>query len=223
MEAFQIGPFDYNPGKVRTLNGVPQTEWSLFYGSHAVASSWVPGDRARVIEALADQRAAFIDRLRAEHAQDQLALRRWDDAAPLDVIDVSVWPAGLSGCLPDDSSDLWVEVVSTTHRMPVSLPEWGRIMRKHAAPALGWIACLLPSATLERDPQAWRAPSSWELRHLVGEGSFTGVTGAAAAALVGVTPQNFRKYLARDGASTRQAISYAMWHLLLQRLQVQVA
>lgn len=74
---------------------------------------------------------------------------------------------------------------------------------------------------MAQDAGEWRAPTSWELRHVVGEGSFTGVTGAQAAALVGVTPQNFRKYTARDGASTRQGMSYAMWHLLLHKLGVQ--
>ena len=74
---------------------------------------------------------------------------------------------------------------------------------------------------LARELADWRAPTSWELRHVVGEGSFTGWTGAQAAAMVGVTPQNFRKYTARDGASTRQGMSFAMWHLLLHKLGVQ--
>ena len=46
MEAFQIGPFDYTPGKSRTLNGVAQTEWALYYGDKLVGSAWVAGDRA---------------------------------------------------------------------------------------------------------------------------------------------------------------------------------
>ena len=46
MEAFQIGPFDYTPGKSRTLNGVAQTEWALCYGGKLVGSAWVAGDRA---------------------------------------------------------------------------------------------------------------------------------------------------------------------------------
>lgn len=86
-----------------------------------------------------------------------------------------------------------------------------------------WISELLPAAVLSEDPEAWRSPTSWELRHVVGEGSFTGISGAAAAALVGVTPQNFRKYTARDEASTRQNMSYAMWHLLLHKLGVKRA
>ena len=41
MEAFQIGPFDYVPGKSRMLNGVAQTEWALCYGGKLVGSAWV--------------------------------------------------------------------------------------------------------------------------------------------------------------------------------------
>jgi hypothetical protein len=88
------------------------------------------------------------------------------------------------------------------------------------APANAWIAELFPNEVLDIDPDAWRAPTAWELRHVVGEGSFTRVSGAKAAALVGVSPQNFRKYTAGDSAKNRQSISFAMWHLLLARLQV---
>ena len=52
MEAFQIGPFDYTPGKSRTLNGVAQTEWDLAYGDKLVGSAWVAGDRAQVVDVL---------------------------------------------------------------------------------------------------------------------------------------------------------------------------
>ena len=105
--------------------------------------------------------------------------------------------------------------------MPVTLEQWARIRERHSAPPLTWIAGLLPADVLARESADWRAPTSWELRHLVGEGSFTGWSGAQAAAMVGVTPQNFRKYTARDGASTRQGMSFAMWHLLLHKLGVQ--
>jgi len=221
MEAFQIGPFDYSPAQSRRLNGVMQTEWSLSYGAQLVGAVWVSGERAQVVEALAGPRADFARRMLLEHDPDQLMLRRWSDGAPLDVIKLRFWPEGLSGCIPNDTSEYWAEVVGTTHRMPVTLQEWGAMQRTHGAPALAWIAGLLPDEVLAHDPAGWRAPTSWEIRHVVGEGSFTGVTGAQAAALVGVTPQNFRKYTARDGASTRQAMSFAMWHLLLHKLGVQ--
>lgn len=79
----------------------------------------------------------------------------------------------------------------------------------------------LPYEVLSRSPSVWRAPTNHEIRQLIGKDSFSGITIAEAAQLVGVTPQNFRKYLARDGASTRQKMSYAMWHLLLHRLNIQ--
>lgn len=218
---FQIGPFDYAPGKVRNLNGATQKEWALAYGDKTVASAWVAGERAQVVEALAAQRADFVAKLGAENAPDRLILRRWDDAAVLDVVQLETWPQELAGVIPDDSSEFWAEVTGTTRRMPVTLTEWAGIREQHGAPRLAWIAGLLPAEVLSRDPAQWRAPTSWELRHVVGEGSFTGISGAKAADLVGVTPQNFRKYTARDGASTRQGMSFAMWHLLLHKLEVQ--
>ena len=131
------------------------------------------------------------------------------------------WPDDLAGSVANDSSELWAEVQGSKRRMPATLEQWARIRERHSAPPLTWIAGLLPADVLARESADWRAPTSWELRHLVGEGSFTGWSGAQAAAMVGVTPQNFRKYTARDGASTRQGMSFAMWHLLLHKLGVQ--
>lgn len=85
----------------------------------------------------------------------------------------------------------------------------------------GWIRALLPAAVLTQDAQAWLPPDSFQLAHVVGIGSFTGVLGEKAAQLVGVSAQNFRKYTASATAKNRQTISFAVWHLLLQRLHVQ--
>lgn len=143
---------------------------------------------------------------------------------------------GLARGLIDDRYATWA--VSDIGVTPMTADEFARLQEAHAAIAAAltaprdavcpsmpsaWIASLLPDEVLAQDPDEWRAPTSWELRHVIGEGSFTGVTGAQAAALVGVTPQNFRKYTAREGASTRQGMSFAMWHLLLHKLGVQAA
>lgn len=142
--------------------------------------------------------------------------------------------SGLARGLIDDRYATWA--VSDLGVTPMAADEFVRLQEAHAAiaealaapredvgPSMpsAWVAGLLPDEVLAQDPGEWRAPTSWELRHVVGEGSFTGVTGAQAAAMVGVTPQNFRKYTARDGASTRQGMSFAMWHLLLHKLGVQ--
>lgn len=127
----------------------------------------------------------------------------------------------MQGAIPDDSSYLWA-VVQTSKRAQriASLQAWFSLMQQHRAPANVWIANLLPEAVLSTDLEQWRAPTSWELRHVVGEGSLTGISGAKAAEMVGITPANFRKYTASDSAKNRQPISYAAWHLLLQRLHI---
>lgn len=145
--------------------------------------------------------------------------------------------AGLSSGLIDDRYPTWLVTASAPAMcVPVGVEEFQRLQVAHnaihaaraaAAPAPApaarhaWVTKLLPEEVLTTDPETWRAPTAWELRHVVGEDSFVGVTGAAAAALVGVTPQGFRKYTAREGAANRQSISFAMWHLLLHRLGVQ--
>lgn len=223
MEAFQIGPFDYTPGRPRRVNGQQQTEWALSYGSKPIGMAWVAGDSAQVVDALSAQRVDFTARLQQDHEPDRLILRRWDDAALLDATLLESWPEKLAGCVPDDSSEFWAEVKGSRHRMPVTLAQWAHLKEHHGAPHRSWIARLLPDELLSSDPTVWRTPTSWEIRHVVGEGSFTGLSGAQASRLVGVTPQNFRKYTARDSASTRQNMSFAMWHLLLHKLGVRFA
>lgn len=78
----------------------------------------------------------------------------------------------------------------------------------------------LPAEVLTEDPWYWRAPTAAEIRVVIGKGSETGIPGAQAAHLVGVLPQNFRKYTASDDAASRQKMSFAMWHLLLHRAGV---
>jgi len=84
------------------------------------------------------------------------------------------------------------------------------------------VQALLPVEVLTEDPAAWRAPSAAEIRVVIGKDSETGLPGAQAAHLVGVLPQNFRKYTAADDAASRQKMSFAMWHLLLHRTGVKL-
>ena len=79
----------------------------------------------------------------------------------------------------------------------------------------------LPPEVLTDDPALWRAPTSQEIRIIVGKRSLTGKSATEAARLVGVTPQNFRRYNAMPGAKHVSEMSYSMWHLLLLRLNVQ--
>ncbi|WP_336273742.1 hypothetical protein [Vreelandella indica] len=123
--------------------------------------------------------------------------------------------------LIDDRSDYWLVDESGRYSLDVNLAEYAHQRARHELPKRAWIADLLPGDILTTDPDEWRAPTAWEIRHLVGEGSFIGISGAKAAALVGVNPSSFRKYTAQDGAKSRQNMSFAMWHLLLHRLGVQ--
>ena len=85
------------------------------------------------------------------------------------------------------------------------------------------VQALLPAEVLTEDPAAWRAPTAAEIRIVIGKDSATGLPGAQAAHLVGVLPQNFRKYTSADYAASHQKMSFAMWHLLLHRTGVRLA
>jgi hypothetical protein len=220
---FSTGPFSFQPGAVRTVNGIKTKQWEMHYGVTFLAALTLPesATQAEIADAFDGTRAQFIDDAQRQFAPDLLRLTD-ADGETLATIRVSSWPTGMSIGIPDDRFPSWLcTETKPTSCMPVSLDEFAQIAARRAAPPRAWIAGLLPDDVLTTTAEDWQAPTAHEIRHIVGEGSLTGVTGAAAAALVGVTPQNFRKYLAADDATTRQKISFAMWHLLLAQLGVQ--
>jgi hypothetical protein len=175
-----------------------------------------------VLETFGDDRGNFIRRATAKAAPPRVDLVDVETGEVAGGFDAYSLPDMTTGLI-DDRSRYWLRSADRLYSRPVSLSEYAQIAARCAALSAEWIADLFPAAVVARDPGEWRVPTAWEIRHIVGEGSFTGLSGAKAAELVGVTPQNFRKYTARDGASTRQAMSYAMWHLLLHKLGVQRA
>lgn len=222
-----IGPFSFCVGRAMRVAGVDSRRWTMSYGEQQLAERIVPEVTTQygVRDAFADAIGAFTADMRRRHAPALVHLHDVTTGQDLAAFAVSggVVP-GMSAGLPDDRWQYWiVSADRPTFSMPLleSLGQFARLQRDHEAPRNAWIAELLPQHVLATDPDEWEAPTAWQIRHLVGEGSFTGVTGAAAAALVGVTPQNFRKYLAPEGASTQQRMSYALWHLLMHRLGVQ--
>ena len=224
MDAFGFGPFTLSPGSALRVAGVPSLRWTMSYGLEDVAERSViyAATQSEVIEAFAADRAAFVRRARGEHWPAHVSLidvESGDEVAHF----LAYGSCGMTPGLIDDRSRYWLRSTDRLLSRDVTLTEFARVAHDEAAPSEAWICGLLPDAVLTDNPDDWRAPTSWEIRHVVGEGSFTHVSGAKAAKLIGVTPQNFRKYTARDGASTRQPISFAMWHLLLHKLGVKRA
>lgn len=224
MQDFQSGPFEYRAGQRTKLAGQPNIEWSLCYGGKMLAERFVPAaaPRGEVQEAFSDDIAAFKKRARTAYAPDRFDLIDYETGDAVAAFFAHSVPDMLPGLI-DDRSRYWVRSADRLYSRPVTLSGFGSLTAAHQAPALSWVLGLLPEEVLTFDAAEWRAPTAWEIRHVVGEGSFTGVSGAQAAALVGILPQNFRKYTAADGAASRQNMSFAMWHLLLHRLGVQSA
>lgn len=249
MQNFNNGPFSFTCGKSLNINGVDKTQWSMHYGPQVLAMHTVSATtQAEVLEAFNRDRKNFIveaTRVAPELESDGLPPLRVQLIEHSTGRVVSSWfeavgeIEGLTPGLTDDRWPLWMVTLGTPMRsLPMTLEEFQRLAVAHVRAGVllqqvqrlkadqrkalcAWIANLLPDDVLTTNVEQWRAPSAWEIRHLVGEGSFTGLSGAKAAALVGISPQNWRKYTAADTAKTRQPMSYAMWHLLLLKLGVQ--
>ncbi|HBO1957461.1 hypothetical protein [Pseudomonas aeruginosa] len=227
MNAIHIGPFSITPA-ARGLHygGLPHHQWTLYYGPREMAIKTLPDSytSSEVRDEFSDIIAEFVIDARHRYAPDVLELVNSDGDAVLARVAVSRLPEALSGCIPDDRFPYWLLTASRPRLgLPVTLNEYTALAVELSAPPLAWITGLLPGEVLTHDAEEWRPPTSWELRHVVGEGSFTGVSGAAAAALLGMSATNFRKYTAGDSAANRQKISFAAWHYLLDRLGVKRA
>lgn len=224
MQDFQSGAFEYRAGQRVKLAGQPSIEWSLRYDGKTLSERFVPAaaPRGEVQCAFSDDVAEFKARARKEYAPDRFELIDFETGDAVAAFFAHSVPEMTPGLI-DDRSRYWVRSADRLRSRPVTLSDFGALTAAHQAPALSWVTGLLFEEVLTLDAAEWRAPTAWEIRHIVGEGSFTGVTGAKAAELVGILPQNFRKYTAADGAASRQNMSFAMWHLLLHRLGVQSA
>lgn len=222
---FEFGPFSFDAGSPTTINSHPIRRWTLHYGSKQLAMHHIEAcaTHGAVIDAFRDDMASLIHQFKCDGGPAFVLLLDSESGEK-----VASFPViggifdGMTPGIPDASSRFWM--VTSTHpvrSMRVTLTEFAALARQHMAAPNEWMQAALPGAVLTLDPAEWQAPTAWEIRHVIGEGSLTGISGAKAAELIGVSPQNFRKYTARDGAATRQKMSFAMWHLLLQRLGVQ--
>ncbi|AYN21573.1 hypothetical protein [Alcaligenes aquatilis] len=244
MSEFKYGPFSFETSEKLFIHGHQSVRWHMNYGGDQLAEKVLPTGEPKtaIVEAFSSYRSSFI----GQH-QPQIARVNKRDASiarlvtstettggigrVIDSFTVRAPIPGLSSGLIDDRYPTWI-IVDGQINAPMSEAEFDRLKAAHAEIPddteikerqlrLGWIVGLLPGEIFSIEPESWRAPTSWELRHLVGEGSFSGKSGAEIAQLVGMSATNFRKYTASDDAKNRQAISFAAWHLLLHRLDVQ--
>ncbi|HUD43548.1 MAG TPA: hypothetical protein VMR06_16285 [Dokdonella sp.] len=224
MIAFAYGPFTFEPGRALRVAGEAYRAWVMRYESEKLGERTAPAEAAQtdIIGLFGVDRGAFESRARREHAPARIDLIDFETGDAIGSF-ASDSDCGMTPGLIDDRSRYWIRSADRRRCRDVTLSQFAGIAAAHSAPENAWTAGLMPDSVMTTEAERWRPPTSWEIRHVVGEGSFTGVSGAKAAALVGVTPQNFRKYTARDGAASRQSMSFALWHLLLHRLGVQRA
>lgn len=218
--AFSAGPFSFTPGSRSTTNGQASRLWTLSYASVFLAERRADegASSGRVREVFADDISEFVRASRAEHSPDVLHLIEHDTGETVGQLSVSSWP-NLTAGLADDSSRFWLLSPDRRRSMPVTLTQFGQIAAEHAAPENHWIAGLLPDDVMPWADE-WRPPTSREIRHVVGQGSLTGISGERAALMIGMSAANFRKYTAHESVKNRQSISRAAWFLLLREARV---
>lgn len=212
-ENFMVGPFEVRPRSGDRAD--------ILYGLRTLARNvdHDGGTRHDVVESLGDCFARLRNELRSKTELHSINLMRNGERVSGFVCEDSIVD-GMTPGLIDDRAEFWLQSANRLYSMPVTIDEYAMRRQLHSAAPLCWVKNLLPMDVITDDPEQWRAPTSWEIRHIVGEGSFTGISGATAAAMVGMTAQNFRKYTAADGARTRQNISFSAWHLLLKKLGI---
>lgn len=228
LDNIQIGPFVFHGGKVQSINNLPSRRWRMEFNGKLIAEKVRQSSNAQdalgitsyeLLEFFRDERSDFVIRAQEDFGPERVELidfETGDAVASFMTHSMCQMTPGLI----NDGSRYWIRTADGKRSRDVTLNEYADIVAENKALPFSWVAGLLSEESISNDPDAWQPPTAAEIRYIVGEGSFMGISGAKAAELVGVTPQNFRKYTARDGAATRQNMSFAMWHLLLQKLGV---
>ncbi|WP_417788189.1 hypothetical protein [Stutzerimonas xanthomarina] len=215
---FTIGPFTIAPiGAV----GPHRQRFSVSYNHQYSAEIVTEAKTQRDVAEAAEEAISTLRRQLKEDHQRATLIRLTDGHGKTlsKFYAAGILPDMTPG-LVDDRFDCWLKDESGKYSQVVTLGEFANLKCQYQLTDYAWIADLLPSDVLTANADKWRAPTPWEIRHVVGVGSFIGISGAKAAELVGVNPSSFRKYTAQEGAKTRQSMSYAMWHLLLHKLGV---
>jgi hypothetical protein len=225
MQEFNFGPFVLTPEVAYRVNGLQRQRWDAWFAGKFIGSGFVDGNtptRADVIEACSMTVSDFKSNSRREYEPRYVVLRHFQTGVVVArALTINGVFPDMRSVIADDRWEYWAEATDSHLKCPMTLQEWSDAVAKHSVHPNSWITGLLPDDVLTTDADNWRAPTDMEIRCVVGEHSFTGITGAAAAELCGVAPQNFRKYTAAAGSASHQKISFAMWHLLLQRTGVQ--
>ena len=216
---FTIGPFTIAPmGAV----GPHRQRFSVSYNHRYSAEIVTEASTQRDVAEAAEEAMSTLRRQLREDHERAILIRLTDGHGKTlsKFYAAGILPDMTPG-LVDDRFDYWLKDESGLYSQVVTLGEFANLKCQYQLRDYAWITDLLPADVLTTKVDEWRAPTPWEIRHVVGVGSFIGISGAKAAELIGVTASNFRKYTAQEGAKSRQSMSFAMWHLLLHRLAVQ--
>lgn len=225
-DTFKYGPF--------TINSIENTDTSdgficfdIKYGINTIGAMSLPTGltRKEIVQSVLfkDVINSFIRKYKIQqtHTHSLVFVNTGDVIASFSSIYFSL--DAVATTLSYADSPYILRSGSGMHDIVITLNEYAAIFAKYSLqmqPEHAWIRKLLPTNVLTTTASEWCPPSEWVIRHIVGEDSFTGVTNTVASEMVGISPQNFRKYTASDTAKNKQKMSYATWHLLLAKLRI---
>jgi hypothetical protein len=230
------GPFDFKSSLPRDLNGFPGRRWTMLYGDQEVCERDIAGveiTQGTLMDAFSEALETFVQKAQHRYGPTRIELIDAKGGGPMAAF--TCFETSRLGLVRPDmnlaNKKLQLRCTkSNSVRNVHDFHEYMKIVAEHAATEQeeknGWIAGMLHPSVLTHDQWDWRAPTSWEIRHVAARGAlvdYINMSGPKAAELVGVTAQNFRKYTAHEDAESHQKMSFAMWHLLLHRLGVQRA
>lgn len=224
---FNYGALTINPIEDLNINGNSLTRADIEYGNETIGFMTFASNTTRRTlvqsELFQDTVRQFTRPYKTQntHVHELVISTTGNAIASFTSADYTL--DGMTSTLINDDSRYWLRTGDGLHSVAVTLNGYAALYAKYSTamqPKHAWIRGLLPADVLTQVASEWRAPTEWELRHVVGEDSFTGVTGNVAAAMVGISETNFRKYTASATAKNRQQMSFATWHLLLAKLGV---
>ncbi|WP_321888016.1 hypothetical protein [Paraburkholderia bannensis] len=221
MQDFQHGPFRYHSEDAGATDQSGKLQWSVSYAGTILERRALCSDFER--EELIDTFKRTIDRF-ITHARGQfqpvtITLERWNTRNnPIARAPVLHVPAGLSIAVPNRHSEYWVRLAGTRRCAPMPPENFLAFVREATPAPHAWITQFLRADVLTCDAQAWRAPSAWEVLHVIGKGSWTATSTAQAASMLGLAARTVSNYV--TSGERFQTIQFSAWHTLLHLLGI---
>ncbi|WP_322052323.1 hypothetical protein [Paraburkholderia bannensis] len=221
MQDFQHGPFRYQADDAGATGNRHRVQWSVSYAGMILEQRSVSADfeREDIVDIFKGTIERFITHARGQFQPVTITLERWNTRnQPIARVPVLHVPAGMNIAVPNRHSEYWVRLAGTHRCAPMSPENFLSFVREATPAPHAWITQFLRADLLTCDAQAWRAPTAWEVLHVIGKGSWTATSTAQAANMLGLAVRTVSNYV--TSGDRFQTIQFSAWHTLLHLLGV---